>query len=284
MVRLGDFNTKEQPTWCLGCGNFGIWNALKGAMVKLNCQPHTTALVSGIGCSGKTPYWTRAYGFCGLHGRPLPVATGIKLANHKLNVIALGGDGDGYAEGMCHFIHACRRNLDITYIVHNNQIYGLTTGQTSPTSDQGFVTKSTPNGVIEEAVNPLTLSLSAGATFVSRGYAGDINHLTGLIIAGIRHRGFALIDVLQPCVTFNKLNTFQWFAKRVYKLKTPIKDKVKAFAKAREWGKKIPIGIFYMERKRLYEEEHLKQVNKDKPLVDYDISNIDISGLIEEFG
>ena len=283
MTKLEDYSTKEYPTWCPGCGNFGIWNALKEAFVKLNLLPNTTVLVSGIGCSGKVPYWTRTYGFCGLHGRPLPVATGIKLVNHKLNVIAISGDGDGYGEGTCHFIHTARRNLDITYLVHNNQVYGLTTGQASPTSDPGFITKSTPQGAIEQAVNPLTLAISAGATFVARGYAGDIKHLSNLIALAVKHKGFALVDILQPCVTFNHLNTFLWFSKRVYKLKAPLKDKAKAFVKAQEWGNKIPIGVFYQEKKQLYEEEHLKQVNKDKPLVDYDISNIDVSKLMDEF-
>ena len=171
------FNTEAKPTWCPGCGNFGIQNAIKKALLSLDLQPHEVAISSGIGCSGKIPHWVNVYGFHGLHGRTLPVATGLKLANHKLVIIAEGGDGDGYSEGMGHFIHACRRNVDMTYIVHNNGVYGLTTGQVSPTGDKGFASSTTPHGAIEWPLQPLALAISSGANFVARGFSADSERL-----------------------------------------------------------------------------------------------------------
>jgi 2-oxoglutarate ferredoxin oxidoreductase subunit beta len=246
------------PAWCPGCGNFGILTALKKALVELNLEPHNVLLVSGIGQAGKLPHYLKANVFNSLHGRPIPPAIGAKIANSKLTVIAVGGDGDGYGEGCNHFIHAARRNHDITYLVHNNQIYGLTKGQASPTSDTGFVTKTTPMGA-PPPVNPIALALAAGATLIARGFAGDINHLTYLIKEGINHSGFALIDILQPCVSFNHLNTYRWYQERVYKLGEgniySSNDKLNAFIKAQEWGERIPIGIFYREDRPTYEKE-----------------------------
>jgi 2-oxoglutarate ferredoxin oxidoreductase subunit beta len=183
-----DYNTGQTPVWCPGCGNFGILMAVRQALAELEMPKYDTVVVSGIGCSDKYHQYIDTYGFQSIHGRILPIAMGIRLANHKLKVIAIGGDGDGYGIGMCHFIHAMRRNLDVTYIVCNNQIYGLTTGQTSPTSEKGFETKSTPNGNIEMPVNPIALALSAGATFIARGFAGDVNHLKDLIKNGLQHK------------------------------------------------------------------------------------------------
>jgi len=254
-VTMEDFNGLI-PAWCPGCGNFGILAAVKKALVELNLEPHQVLLVSGIGQAGKLPHYLKGNVFNSLHGRPIPPAIGAKLANKELIVIAISGDGDGYGEGGNHFIHAARRNHDITYLVHNNQIYGLTKGQTSPTSDIGFVTKTTPQGA-PPPVNPITLAIAAGATFVARAFAGDIDYLSSIIQQGINHRGFALIDILQPCVSFNHKNTYQWYRERVYKMEgekdyNP-SDKMAAFKKAQEWGDRIPIGVFFREDKPTYE-------------------------------
>jgi 2-oxoglutarate ferredoxin oxidoreductase subunit beta len=244
------------PAWCPGCGNFGILAGLKKALVELNIDPHNLLLVSGIGQAGKLPHYTKGNVFNSLHGRPIPVAVAAKIANKDLTVIAISGDGDGYGEGGNHFVHAARRNHDITYLVHNNQIYGLTKGQTSPTSDVGFVTKTTPQGA-PSPINPITLAIAAGATFVARSFAGDTDHVSAIIKQGINHHGFALIDILQPCVSFNHKNTFQWYKERVYKMEeqpdySP-SDKTSAFVKAQEWGERIPMGVFYRENKPTYE-------------------------------
>jgi 2-oxoglutarate ferredoxin oxidoreductase subunit beta len=218
MPTVAELTTKEAPSWCAGCGDFTILSTLKSAIVELGIPQHQTLIVSGIGCGSKTPHYIKAYGFEGLHGRALPVATGAKLANHELNVIVVGGDGDGYGIGGNHLIHSMRRNFDMTYIVQNNEVYGLTKGQYSPTSEKGFKSPSTPNGAIEEPVNPIALALTMGATYVARGYAFDIVHLKKLIVEGSKHKGFALIDVFQPCSTYNKINTMAWYKQRIYKL------------------------------------------------------------------
>jgi 2-oxoglutarate ferredoxin oxidoreductase subunit beta len=254
-VTIADYNGLT-PAWCPGCGNFGILAAVKKTLVELNLDPHDILLVSGIGQAGKLPHYTKGNVFNSLHGRPVPPAIGAKLANRELTVIAISGDGDGYGEGGNHFVHAARRNHDITYLVHNNQIYGLTKGQTSPTSDIGFVTKTTPQGA-PPPINPITLAIAAGASFVARAFAGDIDYLSQIIKQGINHRGFALIDILQPCVSFNHKNTYQWYKERVYKLEQDgnydISDKNAAFKKAQEWGEHIPIGVFFREDRPTYE-------------------------------
>lgn len=279
-----DFNTKRRPTWCTGCGNFGIWNSLKKVFVSMNMKPHEILIVYGIGCSGNGANFTRTYAFHTLHGRALPVATGAKLANHKLNVIIMGGDGDGAGIGGNHFIHTCRRNINMTYIMHDNRIYGLTTGQVSPTSPKGFRTKSTPSGVIEEPVNPVLLALAAGASFVARGFSGDTRQLTEIIKKAIKHKGFSFIDVLQPCVTFNKQNSYDFYRERIYNL-----DEIKGYDKRNLneaikrslEEEKIPVGVFYKVDKPLY-EENLKQIER-KPLVDHIISDIDINKLLNKY-
>jgi len=280
-LSAASYNNTMQPTYCPGCGNFGIVMALKQAFTELQLPPHKIFMVWGIGCSSNTANWFNVYGVHSLHGRAVPVASAAKLVNPNLTVVAQGGDGDGYGIGLGHYIHAMRRNLDITYIVHNNQIYGLTTGQASPTSDHGMKTKSTPCGVIERPINPIALALSSEATFIARGFAGDVNHLKELIIAGIKHRGFSLIDVLQPCITWNKDNTYEWLRERVYKLENSL-DKQEVFKKSQEWKKKIPIGLFYQEKRLTYRDEmtHLKP---DESVVSHDIAQIDISGTLEEF-
>lgn len=285
MVTPLELKTRVKIQWCPGCGNFGILTALKSAISEVGLEKHNTVIVSGIGCSGKTPQYIDTYGFEGIHGRILPVATGIKLSNHKLTVIGTGGDGDGYGIGMGHFMHALRRNIDMTYIVHDNQIYGLTKGQYSPTSDKGFSTKSAPAGAIEESVNPMVLAIAGGATFVSRGFVGELDHLKKIIIQAIKHRGFALIDILQPCVSFNYKNTYKWYKERTYKLEdlkdyNP-EDKIQAYVKAHEWGDKIPIGVLYKETRSTY-EDFLPQI-KDIPLVEQKIEDIDITEAMREF-
>lgn len=245
---LAIYDSPSEITWCPGCGDFSVLRALKLALRDLEIAPHEALIVSGIGCGSKLPDYLGTNGFMTIHGRPLAVATGAKLANPRLNVIVVNGDGDSYGIGGNHFIHTCRRNPDITHIVENNQIYGLTKGQYSPTSPQGTVTSTSPDGSIELAFNPILMAISGGATFVARSFAGEPKHLAAMIYAGVRHRGYALIDVLQPCITFNNVNSFEWYRERVYHLDREghdTSDPDAALRKAREWGEKIPVGIFY---------------------------------------
>lgn len=218
MASIKDFRSSVKPNWCPGCGDFSVQAAIQRAAANIGLEPERLALVSGIGCSGRISGYIRSYGFHGLHGRALPAAQGLKMANRELTVIAAGGDGDGFAIGMGHTVHAIRRNIDITYIVMDNQIYGLTKGQTSPRSSAGFTTKSTPYGSIEPALSPLEVALASGATFIAQSFSGDLKQLTRLIEEGMRHKGFALINVLSPCVTFNKINTYDWFKERIVNL------------------------------------------------------------------
>jgi len=245
---MKDFKTEVRPDWCPGCGDFGVLNALQRACAELEIQPHELMVVSGIGCSSNLPGFFRSYGVHSLHGRSLPFATGAKLANHAMTVIATGGDGDGYGIGLNHFIQAMRRNINLTYIVMNNEVYGLTTGQVSPTSETGMKTKTTPHGNLEGMLNPLALALAAGCGYIARGFSGDVKLLVKLYQEGIQFPGFALIDVFSPCVTFNKQNTYPWFRERVYRLEDKRHDPTDfhaAMDRALEWGEKIPIGLFY---------------------------------------
>jgi 2-oxoglutarate/2-oxoacid ferredoxin oxidoreductase subunit beta len=279
MVTVAEY-TGLKPTWCPGCGNFGILRALNKALVEMNIEPHQLLLVSGIGQAGKLPHYSRGNIFNSLHGRPIPPAIGAKIANPELIVIAISGDGDAYGEGGNHFLHAMRRNHDITYLVHNNQVYGLTKGQASPTSDPGFVTKTTPSGAYPP-IYPLAIAIAAGGTFVARSFAGDIDHLADTIKEGIRHKGFSLIDILQPCVTFNHKNTFSWYRERVYKLGSDYHpaDKTTALLKSMEWGERIPIGVLYNETRPAFEE----QFAADIPLVKQAIDPKKIEKVMEEF-
>src|SRR5436190_19389317 len=247
-VTVKDFKGKVDPDWCPGCGDFGVLTALKQALVELNLHPHQVMAISGIGCSSNLPGYVSTYGMHTLHGRALAVATGAQLANHELKIIVTGGDGDGYGIGGNHFVHSMRRNVDLTYIVMNNQIYGLTTGQTSPTSIKGMKTKSTPAGSVENPINPIPLAITVGATYVARGYTGQIKHLVELIKGGIMHKGFALIDCFSPCVTFNHDNTHDFFKQRTYKLEEQGHDPQNfqaAMEQAYRWGEQIPIGLFW---------------------------------------
>lgn len=287
-MAVHDSNLPYVSTWCPGCGNFGIYNALKKALGELDLDLEQVALVTGIGCSGKIAQYVNAYRIETLHGRTLPVASGIKMANHTLTVIAEGGDGDGMGLGIGHFIHTARRNLDITYFLHNNQIYGLTKGQPSPTSDTGMVTKFTPppQGNIERSVNVVQMALSAGATFVARGFAANIPQLVQLMKQAIAHRGFAVVDILQQCVTFNKLNTLQWYQQRVVPVENiegyEAQDLQQALALSMLWGDRIPVGVFYQTERPTYGDS-LRQLEQG-PLVHQAISDIDIASLMKAFG
>ncbi|MCL7748330.1 2-oxoacid:ferredoxin oxidoreductase subunit beta [Halalkalibacter alkaliphilus] len=218
MATFKDFRNKVKPNWCPGCGDFSVQAAIQRAAANVGVEPDNLAIISGIGCSGRISGYINSYGLHGIHGRALPIAQGVKMANKDLTVIASGGDGDGFAIGMGHTVHAIRRNIDITYIVMDNQIYGLTKGQTSPRSDVGFKTKSTPTGSVESSLNVMEMALTAGATFVAQSFSSDLKELTALIEKGIEHKGFSLINVFSPCVTFNKVNTYDWFKTNITKL------------------------------------------------------------------
>ena len=248
---LEAYDGPVDPDWCPGCGDFGVLKGVKMAAGKLGVQPKDLMIVSGIGCSSNLPGFIHAYGVHSLHGRAVAVASGIKFANHDLNVVITGGDGDGYGIGIGHFIHGMRRNLDLTYVVMNNQVYGLTTGQASPTTTMDQKTKTTPRGNAETPINPLTLALASGATYIARAFSGDPKHMSDVIADGMAHRGFSLIDIFSPCVTYNKVNTYPWFKKRVYKLEEEADfdpgNIKQAMEKAFEWGDRIPIGVFYKD-------------------------------------
>jgi len=262
------FKGPVDPDWCPGCGDFGVLNGVKQAAAKLGIKPENLLVVSGIGCSSNLPGFIHAYGIHSLHGRAVPVATGAHLANTDLNVIITGGDGDGYGIGVGHLLHAMRRNLNVTYLVMDNQIYGLTTGQTSPTTSIGQKTKSTPAGNIENPINPLALALTAGATFVARAFSGETKHLAETIAAAIEHKGFSLVDIFSPCVTYNKVNTYPFFKERVYKLEDENWDPSdfhKSMQKSFEWGDRIPLGVLYKTDMPTYEDGEL--AFKKGPLV-----------------
>ena len=248
MVARKDFDSPTPPTWCTGCGNHGILNAIKMALTEQKIAPHDIVIFTGIGCGSKLPHYMKVNGFHTLHGRSLAVATGARLANHGIKIMTVHGDGDGYGMGLGHMMHAVRRNIGFVDIVQNNRVYGLTKGQYSPTSDVGMRTPTSPEGAIDRAVPPLGLAIAAGATFVARGYPGEFPHLVWLIGQALQHDGYALVDVLQPCVTFNRASAYDFYNPRVYKLQEighDVTDKTAAWEKAYEWGERIPIGIFY---------------------------------------
>jgi 2-oxoglutarate ferredoxin oxidoreductase subunit beta len=257
-----DLSTKEINTWCPGCTNFGILQAFKEAIVDLvnerKIKKEDTAIVTGIGCHAKVYDYLNLPGFYGIHGRVLPIALGIKIGNPKMTVIGFGGDGDTYDEGISHFVHNCRYNADLTMVVHNNQVFSLTTGQATATTEKGFVDGSTPLGVAERPLNPIILSLELGATFVARGYALDLPHLKDLFKEAILHKGFSFLDILQPCIVYH--NIIPYLQRNVYKLEGNEKENFElALEKAREWDycfdkdQKVPIGIFYKAKKPIFE-------------------------------
>lgn len=265
MTTIKELGTYAQNTWCPGCGNFGILTSLKKALSDLEndgLDLNNVVVVSGIGCHAKIADYINVNSFYSIHGRVPPPMTGIKLANPDLVVIGHAGDGDAYGEGIEHLIFSAKRNIDMTFIVHNNRVYGLTTGQFTPTSPSGFKGRSTPKGSPEGPLNPIELMLSSGATFVARGYTRNMKHLQSLIKAAVNHKGFSFIDVLQPCFTF--FNTYDFYNDRVYEFTQKdhdASDRKAAFVKAEEWaygeGEQIPIGIFYQVKKPAYEERLL---------------------------
>jgi 2-oxoglutarate ferredoxin oxidoreductase subunit beta len=273
-----DFATATPSWWCPGCGDYGVLSALKQACAELGLQPKDVAFISGIGCSGKISGYLHSYAFHGVHGRSLPVATAVKLANRDLTVIAAGGDGDGYAIGAGHFVHALRRNADITYIVMDNQTYGLTKGQSSPTSMTGYVTGTSPGGHPEAPINGLALALAAGGTFLARGFSAQPKPLVELLKAAVRHKGFSVVEVMSPCVTYNKINTYAWFKENVEDVAKlsdyDPTDRSRAFDVLTRQGK-IPLGILYREDRQTLEEL--------SNLPEFPIARLDIETLAPEY-
>ena len=253
-----DYKSDEKPTWCPGCGDFGVLNAVYNSLKVKGYAPQDVVLVSGIGCSSRLPFFSSTYGFHTVHGRTMPIATGIKVANPALKVLALGGDGDAFAIGGGHFIHAARRNLDVCYVIMDNSIYGLTKGQTSPTSMVGFVTKTTPKGTPDRPVNPLQLAMASGATFVARAFSGKPKELADLIVQGIDHHGFAVIDAYSPCPTFNKVNTFKYYRDQAIELprEHDASDVQQAWARAASEDP-VYLGILYKAEGEASFEEHI---------------------------
>jgi 2-oxoglutarate ferredoxin oxidoreductase subunit beta len=283
-VTMEDYAAASTIAWCPGCGNFGILRAVRKALVSLQIEPYQVLMVSGIGQAGKFPHYTRCHVLNELHGRPIPAATAAKIVNPELTVIAISGDGDAYGEGGNHFIHSMNRNVDITYLVHNNQVYALTKGQACPTTDLGYTTRMNPQGAWV-SLRPLALAVACDCSFVARGFAGEVDHLAKLVEMGIKHRGFALIEVLQPCITWNNKNTFQWYKQRVYKLEGEVGydpgDRTAAFNKALEWGDRIPIGVIYQKERPLFEE--YIGVSAVTPLVRQKIDPLQFRDLMNEF-
>ena len=260
------FKSAIRPTWCPGCGNYAVFMATLQAYAEMDWKPEDVVTVSGIGCSSRFPFFLSTYGFHSIHGRALPVATGIKTARPELKVVVVGGDGDGFAIGGGHFLHAARRNIDLTYIIMNNRIYGLTKGQTSPTSMRAFKTRSTPYGNLELPLNPVPTALLAGATYVARGFSGDPKALKEIILNGLRHRGFSLIDVLSPCVTYNRIDTFKTFKDQSTEIPEghDPSNILAAFALARH-GEKYYLGRFYQETELVLEDRFEEMKGPERP-------------------
>lgn len=273
MATFKDFRNNVKPNWCPGCGDFSVQAAIQKAAANIGLEPEEVAIITGIGCSGRLSGYINAYGVHGIHGRALPLAQGVKMANRDLTVIASGGDGDGYAIGMGHTIHALRRNMNMTYVIMDNQIYGLTKGQTSPSSAPGFVTKSTPKGNIEKNVAPLELALSSGATFVAQGFSSDIKNLTKLLEDAINHDGFSFVNVFSPCVTYNKVNTYDWFKEHLTNIDDiedyDASDKEKAMANVLKYDSLLK-GIVYQDTETPSYESQIEQLD-ETPLAKKDI-------------
>lgn len=287
MATFKDFRNNVKPNWCPGCGDFSVQAAIQKAAANIGLEPEEVAIITGIGCSGRLSGYINSYGVHSIHGRALPLAQGVKMANKDLTVIASGGDGDGYAIGMGHTIHALRRNMNMTYIVMDNQIYGLTKGQTSPSSAVGFVTKTTPKGNIEKNVAPLELALSSGATFVAQGFSSDIKGLTKLIEDAINHDGFSFVNVFSPCVTYNKINTYDWFKEYL----TSVDDIENYDSTDKQLATKTVIeheslvtGIVYQDKETPSYESQIKELD-DIPLAKRDIKITEdtFNALTEQF-
>jgi 2-oxoglutarate ferredoxin oxidoreductase subunit beta len=284
-MRERDYHLSD-PTWCPGCGIYGIFTALKKAAANIKLDPEQLVVVTGIGCHGRLNSYFRSYGFHALHGRTLPVAAGIKLSNPGLSVLAISGDGDAYSIGLSHFIHSIRRNISLTYLVVDNRVYALTQGQTSPTSAMGFVSVSTPAGSKEHPINGAQLALASGGTYIARGFSGDAGQLAALIERAMEHKGFSLVEVLSPCVTHNKVNTYEWFKNSIDPLdQDPSYDphsKMQAWERLSQ-DKKIPVGLVYQEEKPSYEELALPE--KERPLVFSDLKPdaVRLESILEKF-
>jgi 2-oxoglutarate ferredoxin oxidoreductase subunit beta len=287
MATFKEFRNNVKPNWCPGCGDFSVQAAIQRAAANVGLEPEQLAVISGIGCSGRISGYINAYGLHGIHGRSLPIAQGVKLANRELTVIASGGDGDGFAIGMGHTVHAIRRNLDVTYIVMDNQIYGLTKGQTSPRSAEGFKTKSTPEGSIESTLSPLEIALSAGATFVAQSFSSDLKQLTTLIEEGLKHKGFSLINVFSPCVTFNKVNTYDWFKENIVNLEQfPDYDpsnRIAAMTKIMETNGMVTGLIYQNKERKAYDELIVGFKEEGLAKQDLQLSRTDFDKLLTEF-
>jgi 2-oxoglutarate ferredoxin oxidoreductase subunit beta len=261
---LDEYKSDEKPTWCPGCGDFGVLNAVYRALRLKGYNPHEVVAISGIGCSSRIPYFISTYGFHSIHGRTMPVATGVRVARPDLKTLVFGGDGDAFAIGAGHFVHAMRRNIDITYVVMDNQTYGLTKGQTSPTSGEGYQSLSTPQGNPEQALNPISLAIASGATFVARGFSAEPQKLADLIVEGIDHKGFSFIDVYSPCPTFNKVNTFKYYKEAVSWLPSDhqASDAIQGlqYAQSRD---PLYLGVFHRREAPTFEEHIAAQETSD---------------------
>jgi 2-oxoglutarate ferredoxin oxidoreductase subunit beta len=305
VFKAADYKAEIHNDWCPGCGDFGILSAIQMALAKLQIPPHRTAVVSGIGCSGKTPHYMHTFGFHTLHGRVMPSVTALKLANHDLTVIGVGGDGDAYGIGAGHFVNGGRRNLDISYVVFINDVYALTKGQASGRIDKGQKTKSMPEESIMEAINPILLGLACGYTFVARGFALDTRYLSELIAQAIQHRGSALVDVYQTCPTYNDLHTKSWYAEsvngepRLYKLEDTDYDpvvhnpndpgeiaqkKAQALLRSQEPGGRLALGVFYKLEVPTYVDYLKAKIPglREKPLAELDLYHRDITPNLQE--
>lgn len=287
MATFKDFRNNVKPNWCPGCGDFSVQASIQRAAANVGIEPDDLAIVSGIGCSGRISGYINSYGLHGIHGRSLPIAQGVKMANRDLTVIASGGDGDGFAIGTAHTVHAMRRNIDITYIVMDNQIYGLTKGQASPRSGEGFKTVSTPEGTIESPLHVMELAIASGAGFVAQSFSSDLKELTSLIEQGIQHKGFSLINVFSPCVTFNKVNTYDWFKENLISLSTiegyDPSNRAQAMSTLMEHDGLVT-GLIYQNKEKPPYEALVKGF-KEEPLVDQDLrlEKEQFNQLMEEF-
>lgn len=286
MATFKDFRNSVKPNWCPGCGDFSVQAAIQKACANVGLEPEELAVITGIGCSGRLSGYINSYGVHSIHGRALPMAQGVKMANQELTVIASGGDGDGYAIGMGHTIHSIRRNIDLTYVVMDNQIYGLTKGQTSPSSAHGFVTKTTPHGSIEKNVSPLELAITSGATFVAQSFSSDIKELTSIIEAAINHKGFAFVNVFSPCVTYNKVNTYDWFKENLVSLNDiegyDNKDKIQALNTVVEHNGLVT-GIIYQDTETPSYAEQLNGYSKSLAKEPIEMNPSKFEALMAEF-
>lgn len=282
-MAISQFDSPSENSWCPGCGNFGILGSLKSALEAENLKPQDVLMVSGIGQAAKLPHYMNANGFNGLHGRALPAALGAQAANRSLKIIVATGDGDALAEGGNHFMHNIRRNLDLVHLLHDNQVYGLTKGQASPTTPLGQITTLQTSGVRVVPINPTTIAIASHCTFVARSFSGDPAHLKKMIQLALQHKGYALIDILQPCPSFNKVNTLKWYKENIFHLDDSYDphDKVKAFEMSLKWGEEtgIPVGVLYQESRPTFLDQypHISET----PLVFKNRSPLDIQSVLD---